>query len=162
MLKWALTDLTCQFELYPLHSKTCLSWVVWPRPRQWQSFYTSILICLLSWIHVLRQRGGEETWIVPLGTRVLWSDVIKTNDWLNVRLGHCYQFVSIIQLGIHAAQRFSILERTARDRPSCWAWRPLWEDCCCYWSQSWCRPRLRSCETLCSNESRPNHSRMSK
>ena len=37
---------------------------------------------------------------------------------------------------------------------------PLWENCCCYWSQY--RPRLRSCETLCSNESRQNQSRMSK
>ena len=76
-------------------------------------------------------------------------DVIKTSDWLSI---------AIFQT--HAAQLLSILARTARGCPFCWAWRPFWENCCCYWSQY--RPRLRGCETLCSNETRPNHSRMSK
>ena len=60
----------------------------------------------------------------------------------------------------HEAQLLWFLARTAHDCPSCWAWRPVWENCCCYWSEY--RSRFRSCKTLCSNESRPNHSRMSK
>ena len=95
------------------------------------------------------------TRIVPQRTRVHWSWWYKNSEyqWQNVR--HCFQFVCY-----HEAQRHSILARTAREGPSDWVWRPLWENCCCYWSQY--RPRLRICETLCSNESRPNHSRMSK
>ena len=76
-------------------------------------------------------------------------DVIKTR--------HLAKTLLIVP---NADQLLSILARTARECSFCWAWRPLWENCCCYWSQY--RPRLRSCETLCSNESRQNHSRMSK